>query len=414
MSYVPIQHIKVGLDFGSGVITVGDIAIRDQQLYFEYHTDFLREGYELSPLRLPRKPGVTTFDLQLFEGLPGVFHDSLPDGWGHLLFDRAMRRRGIMLHTLSPLDRLAHVGHHGMGALVYEPDLSLQSDMVDIDLDRIHETLQDLLEGQATDVLDQLLILNGSSSGTRPKALIDFNRETDHLIYGSQIFQKDYELWIVKFANVHDGPDAGAMEFVYSIMAQDAGLRVPPTHLFPAKHGAGYFAVQRFDRDQGERFHMHTACGLLHSDHRFPILDYKDLIELTMILTQDIREVEQMFRLAVFNVMAHNRDDHSKNFSFLMNQTGEWKVSPAYDITFSMGPGGQQSTMVMGEGQSIGRNHLYALGKYAQISESKIQSIIDQAKDSLQQWSHLAKNHAISDATSCQIHTLIEKMMRNV
>ncbi len=415
MSCKPIQHIKVGLDFGGGVTPVGDLAIRDHQLYFQYSSDLLREGYDLSPIRLPRTSGLITFDEQIFEGLPGVFNDSLPDGWGRLLFDRVMRRRGISLHSLSPLDRLAHVGHHGMGALVYEPILSSDAETFDINLDHFYQTSHDLLEGEASDILDQLLLLNGSSSGARPKALIGFNRETNHLIHGSQTIPKGYQPWIVKFANVHDGPDAGAMEYVYSQMAHDAGVKVPPTHLFPAKHGSGYFAVQRFDRaNQGHRLHMHTACGLLHSDHRFPALDYKDLIELTMMLTQDVREVEQVFRLAVFNVMAHNRDDHSKNFSFLMDPTGEWKASPAYDLTFSMGPGGEQSTTVMGEGKSIRSDHLIALGKHAQISDSMIQTIIKQTKDSLHQWSQLSKNHAVSGSTNRQVQSHLEKMMHNV
>ena len=137
-------------------------------------------------------------------------------------------------------------------------------------------------------------------------------------------------------------------------MATRSGIAIPETHLFPAKKSAGYFATKRFDRDCPKSLHMHTVCGLLHSDFRSPSLDYQDLIELTTLLTRDVRETEKMFRLAVFNVLAHNRDDHSKNFSFLMNEVGEWQLSPAYDLTFSSGPGGEQSTMVIGEGKTPG------------------------------------------------------------
>lgn len=412
MRHKLVQHIRVGLDFGSVSIPVGRLALRDQQIYFEYDADFIRRGLALSPFRLPLKSGLQTFHTQLFEGLPGVFNDSLPDGWGRLLFDRAMRKQGTLPQTLSPLDRLAHVGKSGVGALIYEPDYSEAVEGIGIDLDWLAEQSQDVLEGKAEDVLDELIALNGSSAGARPKALIGFNRTNGHITYGSQSLPKDYEPWLVKFANSQDDPDAGAVEFVYSKMARQAGLMIPDTHLFPAKHGAGYFAVKRFDRNEGERFHVHTPCGLLHSDHRTPALDYQDLIELTMLLTRDIRESEKMFRLAVFNVMVHNRDDHSKNFSFLMDKTGEWKVAPAYDLTFAHGPGGEQSTMVMGEGKSPGMDHLRALGRHAEISDVKVKEILEQTRDSLGRWSELAKVYGVRMVTHDLVQTQMSRFLK--
>ena len=168
------------------------------------------------------------------------------------------------------------------------------------------------------------------------------------------------------------------------------------TKLFPSKHGAGYFATKRFDRDGDKRFHMHTACGLLHSDFRTPSLDYQDLIELTTLLTRDVRETEKMFRLAAFNVLAHNRDDHSKNFSYLMNERGDWSLSPAYDLTFSSGPGGEQSTMVMGEGKAPNIEHIRALGQSADIKKQTVDEIIDQTRSALADWNTLAKEHGVT------------------
>ena len=391
---------------------VGRLALRDQQIYFEYDADFIGRGLALSPFRLPLKSGLQTFHTQLFEGLPGVFNDSLPDGWGRLLFDRAMRKQGILPQTLSPLDRLAHVGKSGVGALIYEPDYSEALEGTGIDLDWLAEQSQDVLEGKAEDVLDELLALNGSSAGARPKAFVGFNRTNGHITYGSQGLPKGYEPWLVKFANSQDNLDAGAVEFVYSKMARQAGLLIPDTHLFPAKRGAGYFAIKRFDQNEGERFHVHTPCGLLHSDHRTPALDYQDLLELTMLLTRDVRESEKMFRLAVFNVMVHNRDDHSKNFSFLMDKTGEWKVSPAYDLTFAHGPGGEQSTMVMGEGKSPGMDHLRALGLHAEISDAKVEEILEQTRDSLGRWSELAKVYGVKMATHDLVHTQMSRFLK--
>ncbi|MDD4450798.1 MAG: HipA domain-containing protein, partial [Sphaerochaeta sp.] len=185
---------------------------------------------------------------------------------------------------------------------------------------------------------------------------------------------------------------------------------MPEVHLFPAKRGPGYFACKRFDRDGDRRFHMHTACGLLHADFRAPSLDYQDLLTLTSMLTRDIREVERMYRLAVFNVLAHNRDDHSKNFSFLMDAKGTWSLSPAYDLTFSYGPGGEQSTMVMGEGRNPGVQQLMRLGLEAKLTKAYITEIIDQTRFALSSWSSLAKQYGVSQ----EMIELIAKRMQEI
>lgn len=397
MTYAPINEMKVFLDLSDNPMQVGRLAIRDRQIYFEYDRDFLERNLEISPLRLPLKSGVQTFDRFLFEGLSGVFNDSLPDGWGRLLLDRSMRAKGIMPDKLTPLDRLAHVGRTGMGALVYEPDYAENKD-TKIDLDILASYAQDVMAGEADDVLQELLSLNGSSAGARPKAMIGLDNERKILVHGSHDLPDGFQHWLVKFANSTDGQDAGAIEYVYALMAKDAGLEISPAHLFPAKSGAGYFAARRFDREHNKRLHMHTVCGLLHSDFRTPSLDYEDLLALTGKLTHDMREVEKMFRLAVFNVLSHNRDDHSKNFSFLMNATGEWALSPAYDLTFSSGPRGEQSTMVMGEGKNPCEEHLIKLGESAGLDQKKIQSILDQTKNALGQWKRLAEAYGVSKA----------------
>ena len=155
---------------------------------------------------------------------------------------------------------------------------------------------------------------------------------------------------------------------------------------------------------------MHTVSGLIHSNFRFPSLDYVDLLSLTMALTKDIREVEKMFRLAVFNVMAHNRDDHAKNFSFLMNEFGEWKLSPAYDLTYSNGPGGEQSTMVMGEGRNITIEHLVKLGLEAKISKELIDQIIEKTAESLSKWIRLSKDYGVSKSNIELINRALIKL----
>ncbi len=396
-NYLVATEVKVGINFGKGVQTVGRLATREHKIYFEYDSAFIKSGIEISPLRLPLLPGVQSFDYDPFEGLPGVFNDSLPDGWGRLLFDRFIRSQGILPSGITPLDRLAHVGAHALGALVFEPDHSADDIQGNISLDNLATQAQEVLDGTSDDVLLELIALNGSSAGARPKVLIGVNNKRDHIIHGVHDFPEGYVPWIVKFPNNQDGIDAGAIEYVYALMAKEAGIAMPDVHLFEAKRGAGYFAVKRFDRDGNTRYHMHTACGLLHSDFRTPSLDYEDLIALTGVLTRDMREVEKLYHMAVFNVLAHNRDDHSKNFSYLMDSQGRWKLSPAYDLTFSSGPRGEQSTMVMGEGRSPNTSHLLKLADEAKIKKERAFEIIDTTRSSLSKWSALATQHGVSD-----------------
>jgi serine/threonine-protein kinase HipA len=408
MKFEPISQVKVFLQFDNTAQLVGRFAKRDQKIYFEYDRDFIQTGPEISPLKCAVRPGVQTFDPFLFEGLPGVFNDSLPDGWGRLLIDRQMRSLGILPQGLSQLDRLAHVGRGGMGALVYEPDHTLNLSDGAINIDKLASQMQQVLSGEASDVLAELLALNGSSAGARPKAVIGFHRNRQDVIHGTQQTLADYEPWLVKFPNSSDGTDAGAIEYAYARMASEAGLNMPEVHLFPAKTGSGYFAVRRFDRKDNERLHMHTASGILHSDFRAPSLDYEDLLALTMNLTKDIREVEKMYRLAVFNVYAHNRDDHGKNFSFLMDKSGEWKLSPPYDLTFSSGPRGEQSTMVMGEGKNPGSDVLVKLGREAKISQSTIKAIMEQTKNALSNWPKHAATYGVSRSNIALIKSKID------
>ena len=409
-NYLSATEVKVGINFGEGVQTVGRLAVREHKIYFEYDSAFIKSGIEISPLRLSLRPGVQGFDHDLFEGLPGVFNDSLPDGWGRLLFDRFIRTQGILPSDITPLDRLAHVGSHALGALVFEPDHSADDTQDDINLDNLASQAQEVLDGTSDDVLAELIALNGSSAGARPKALIGVNEKRDHIIHGLHDLPAGYAPRMVKFPNSQDGLDAGAIEFVYALMAKEAGITMPDVHLFQAERGAGYFAIKRFDRDGDKRYHMHTACGLLHSDFRTPSLDYEDLIALTGMLTRDVREVEKLYQLAVFNVLAHNRDDHSKNFSYLMDSQGGWKLSPAYDLTFSSGPRGEQSMMVMGEGKNPDTSHLLKLADEAKIKKDRALEIIESTKSSLSKWPELAKQYGVSDMNIKLIQSRISQV----
>lgn len=400
--------LNVSLDFGNDPVFVGRLATKDGRIYFEYDEAFVKQHVEISPFKLPLKTGVHSFEPGLFEGLPGVCNDSLPDGWGRLLLDRALRSQGIMPGSVSSLDRLAHVGCHGMGALVYQPDYAGDAASTAINLDALADQSHRVLEGDAQAVFEELLALNGSSAGARPKAMIGVNADKSNIIQGINDPGRGYDSWLVKFSHTSDGCDAGAAEFVYSQMARAAGIAMMESHLFPAAKSAGYFATKRFDRvSSGGRVHVHTACGLLHSDFRVPSLDYQDLIKATMVLTRDIREAQKMYRVAVFNVLSHNRDDHAKNFAFLMDEDGAWHMAPAYDLTFSSGPGGEQSTMVMGEGTHPGAEHLIALAQTADLSEREAQNIIERTRSALRQWKALASHAGVLKESIDRVDTVI-------
>ncbi len=396
-TYKPVSLVNVSILFDKKPFSVGRLALSDGKVYFEYDSDFLSKGLEISPIKLPLKNGLQSFDPMLPNKIAGVFSDSLPDGWGRLLLDRALRAKGINQKNFSVLDSLAYVGENGMGALIYHPNRSeTDKKSEEVNLDTLSYEAEAILKGKYDALFEKLLALNGSSAGARPKALIGVNKDKSKIIHGVKNLKKEYEHWIVKFSNTSDGKEAGAIEYVYSQMAKIAGLDMPKTHLFETKKNGRHFAIKRFDRINNQRFHMVSASGLLNINFRVPSLDYQDLIALTATLTKDMREVKKMYRLSLFNVLSHNQDDHGKNFSFLMNEFGEWKLSPAYDITYSNGPGTEQSTMVMGVGKNITDKHLLNLAHTAGIKEVNAKAMIEQTKEALSNWQKLATNVGIS------------------
>jgi len=396
MTFQNISMLHVYFIRETEKIPMGRLALKDRKIFFEYSPEFLKTGLELSPLKLPLKSGVIVCEDHLFEGLFGVFNDSLPDGWGRLLLDRKLMKLSLNPGDLSPLDRLRYVGTHGMGALVYEPEIGGIQPSSHEDLDEIsHEALQ-FQENQGDQFVEDLLDMNGSSAGARPKILT--TREG-----------KD---WIIKFRSSLDPLDMGPIEYAYHLMAQEAGLTVPSAKVFLSKKGPGYFGVQRFDRMQQKRLHMHTMSGLLHADHRIPNLDYETILRATLWLTKDVRESEKQFRAAVFNVLSHNRDDHAKNFSFLMDEKGAWKVSPSYDLTFSSGPSGEHCTTIMGEGKNPSLSHLLKLSEVGGMKKQNALQIIDEVKSSISKWQTHAQVSRVQPASLKRIQTALNQSLK--
>ena len=379
---------------------IGTLALKDKKIYFEYDKEFLKSCIELSPYKLPLKVGLFRCDDDTFEGVWGVFADSLPDGWGRLLMDRHLQNVGINPHSISPLDRLALVGNHAMGALSYEPDVAPENSLEEIVLDDLAQSSQDILEGSSEILLDELLTLGGSSAGARPKVLVQLSEDLQDICHGREALKEGYSYWLVKFASSLDAKEVGAIEYAYYLMAKDAGLEIQPCVLLKGKKGS-YFATKRFDRVGEKRVHMHSVAGLIHSDFRYPALDYDDLLRLTLHLTKNMQDVKKVFRLACFNLFSHNRDDHAKNFSFLMNEEGKWRFSPAYDLTYSYGVGTEHSTMFMGEGKNPTKKHLELLAKNHLIKEYS--KIIDTVYESVKKWQLFSAKAGVSASFSCKI-----------
>lgn len=326
------------------------------KIAFSYSSAWLKNGFSISPFSLPLSAEVFVPGKDTFQGLFGVFADSLPDAWGRLLVDRELKKHGIDISAIGVLDRLALVGDSGRGALTYHPVLLEKNPEVAFsNLDEIAEESKKLIENKRSDRLDELYFGGASSGGARPKVYV---RES-----GKE--------WMVKFPAATDPAEIGFIEKTYCDCAYVCGIRVPETKLFPSKKCKGYFGGVRFDRiyknEDEKRVHMLTAAALLEADFTTPCFDYRDLLKLTKILTRDNRvDVRDMYRLMCFNVFAHNRDDHAKNFTFLYDEDKDsWHLSPAYDLTYSNTYFGEQTTSVDGEGRNPGMENLLSVGKKA-------------------------------------------------
>ena len=336
-------------------ILVGTLAkTPDRIVAFEYDSDWLNNGFSISPFSLPLIKKVFIPKYDPFGGLFGVFNDSLPDGWGRLLVDRLFLKNKINPVEIDNLNRLAVVQKSGMGALTYKPEHRFESENSISDYDILAQECSKILESQNSDNLDELFQLGGSSGGARPKILTSVDNED----------------WIIKFPSSSDPKNIGEKEYKYSLCAKDCGINMTETRLFPSKICSGYFGIKRFDRKNGKKVHMVSVSGLLETSHRLPNLDYNTFMKLTIELTRNYQDIEQLFRLMCFNVFAHNRDDHSKNFSFLFDDTKkEWHLSPAYDLTYSFSFNGEHATTINGEGKNPTLNDILAVAKNIGLKE---------------------------------------------
>lgn len=398
-----MRGVEVRLDMGGEVRTVGTLVRPGPLTLFEYDPSFLSSSLELSPFHLPLRAGVFEAPPDPYAGIHGLFNDSLPDGWGLLLMDRAFRKRGISRERISVLDRLSFIGTRGMGALTYHPMTGPSDEHGPLDLAELAAQSERLLEGSSEDVLPQLLQAGGSPAGARPKVLVGYRERDGAMISGSDTLPEGFRAYLVKFGARGDPGDAGPIEYAYARMAAASGIGVPPVRLFETEDGRRYFGAERFDRPDGERRHVHTLAGLLHADHRLPTLDYEGYLRTAWALTRDHEAVKEAFRRMVFNVLAHNRDDHTKNFAFVMEPGGNWRHTPAYDLTFSDGPGGEHSMAVAGEGRNPGRREFDDIAARMKIAPGDVSEIIGQVGDAVGGWPRFAAEAGVTRAQTTGI-----------
>ncbi len=327
---------------------------------FEYDKEWIATGFSISPIELPLRTGLFIAQPTPFSGNFGIFEDSLPDGYGRYLLNRMLRKQGIDELGLTPIQRLSIVGSSGMGALCYVPETLVGEEKSLPALDRLQQMALDVLSEKTDKDEDVLYFNSGNSGGCRPKCLM-----------------KDEEgEWLVKFRHTYDPVDMGKEEYRYHEAARRCGINVPDFRLIDGK----YFASRRFDVEDGQRLHTATAGALLGVSIQTPTLDYKNLLSLTGYLTQDPLQVEEMFRRMAFNVLAENKDDHPKNFSFICRE-GKWSLSPAYDLTHCVaGYNGEHATSVNNNGQPSVED-MITVGTQIRISRNRCIKIIEEVGD---------------------------------
>lgn len=406
MKLAPGTPLEIGLMLDESQVpeNVGRLATADGLAQVEWSAAVIEQQRRIDPLLYPPEPGLHAARGRDFEGLHGFLSDSLPDAWGRLLMKRRLEKRGIRIDTLSAVDRLALVGNTGRGALVYQPATTPADDVGLIDLDALAEESRVLLLGDDAGQIDTLARLGGASGGARPKVHLGIAQNGGLSAEGGE----GHEDWIVKFRASVDPIDIGPVEEAYACMARIAGINMAKSRLLPAQDGPSYFATRRFDRPApGRRLHMISLAGALEARADMPSIDYDMFLRATMAITRHAADVEEAFRRMVFNILAHNRDDHTRQHSFLQDEAGTWRLAPAYDLTFSTGPGGEHYMAVEGEGRAPTCGQVTTLGRRHGLSDRTITAIIDDVRGALAEWQSIATGAGatVSIAEIAQRHT---------
>jgi len=378
--------LALAFDPAKPPMPAGRVAMDGGLAQLEWSRDVVAAKLPVAALYYPPEPGLQAARGRAFDGLQGFLADSLPEGWGRRLMRRRLERLGVDLASLSPLDQLALVGRHGRGALVYEPATTPAEDVATLDLDALAAEAAAILAGEEGRLADTLADLAGGSGGARPKVHVGFNAE-GKVSVGEGELPEGFIPWLVKFRAPNDPDDIGPIEEAYADMAEAAGLVISEHRLIPARQGPGYFATRRFDRtDGGGRLHMVSLAGAAEAPSEPGIVSYDTFLRATQATTRRKPDVEAAFRRMLFNILASNRDDHTRQHAYLMDAGGDWRLAPAYDLTYAPGPGGEHYLDIEGEGRNPTRAHVLRLGARHSLDAKAVAVMVEEVRAAVARW----------------------------
>ncbi len=386
---------------------------------FEYLPGFEIDKYPIAPIKMPGKNQIYTFpelrNTETFRGLPGLLADSLPDRYGKELINVWLARQGRPENSLNPVELLCFIGKRGMGALEFEPSIQQESPSYSLELSDLLETTKALLQNkeavqiqtsdQMRDVMFDVLKMGTSAGGARPKAIIAFNEKTGEIRSGQTLADEGFEHWLIKFDGVSDTQFGatfgyGRVEMAYYKMATDFGIEMQESRLVE-EQGRAHFMTRRFDRLKGnQKLHVQTFCALQHYDYaNIHSYSYEQLYQTMRLLRLSYAEAEQMYRRVVFNVIARNCDDHTKNFAFIMHPDGKWALAPAYDVCHAYRPGSlwvsQHNLSINGKRTGINREDLLVIARQNSIRNPG--KILDEAVRLVRQWPDYAQRYRVDE-----------------
>lgn len=401
--------------------TIGAVALLDDDdtSRFEYDAAFARSGIEVSPLTMPLSRRVYAFPelaKRSFHGLPGLLADSLPDKFGNALIDAWLARQGRPPESFNAVERLCYIGQRGMGALEFFPAIGPGlGPSRRIDVDRLVELASAILadrdqfkthfaKGEETQALREILRVGTSAGGARAKAVIAWNPVTNEVRSGQLPADSGFEQWLLKFDGVENNRDKeladpegyGAIEYAYHHMACDAGITMSECRLFE-ENNRRHFMTRRFDRSkEGKKIHMQTLAALAHYDFNMAgAYSYEQALQVIRQLGLSADAMEQQFRRMVFNVIARNQDDHVKNIAFLMDQSGQWSLAPAYDVTYSFNPNGdwtgKHQMSIHGKRDQFTPEDMKACAKVALLKRGRVEKIIQEVCEAVASWPRRAR-----------------------
>lgn len=401
--------------------------VQQQLGFFQYEPNFIKKGWDLSPIKMPIANGSVIYSFpelrkgrneteDTFKGLPGLLSDALPDKYGNRLINIWLAQQGRSDNSMNPLEKLCFIGARGMGALEFEPaQMKASKNSFSLELDSLIEVAKKMLsqredfltniDKEQEKAMQEILKIGTSAGGARPKAVIAYNPKTQDIRSGQGNVPKGFEHWLLKLDGVSDAQFGessgwGRVEYAYYLMAKDCGIDISDCQLLE-ENGRAHFMTKRFDREGNTKHHMQSLCGLQHYD--FNDMDgysYEQVFQTMRQLRLTYPEAEEMFRRMVFNVLATNYDDHTKNFSFLLKQNEKWSLSPAYDLCFSFDETNywvnKQTLSVNGKRLNITKEDLMTIAKDNNIKKGE--NIITDINGVVKSWKRYAnKAKVISD-----------------